>query len=345
MGYLPYEEPGIVSLLSLSSLLILLNLVHWIFDKVLYCGLIGQIFIGIVWGIPVGGTAWLTEGTQHAIQAFGYLGLICLVFEGGLSTDLVQFKKTLTVSVSVATIGLLLPIALSFILMAIPFDGADGIGSVYPTPLAAFSAGAALCSTSLGTTFAILSSAGMQKSRTGTILIGAAMMDDVVGLVMVNIVKTLGEGSATGWGIATPIVASFGMLLVTLIIAPYVLKPIWLLMVTFYRSQRVGRKTTKAALLLRTIPHLEFILSTFVLVAYVTIAGFIHASVLFAAFIAGGIVTSLWAAGDPPPEGEHSTGSAEMYEGYYIPMAQYVLVPFFFVYVYKLKNIFKRRKS
>lgn len=331
MGYLPYQEPGIVTLLSLSSLLILLNLVHWIFDKVLYCGLIGQILIGIVWGIPVGGTAWLTEGTQDAIQAFGYLGLICLVFEGGLSTDLVQFKKTLTVSVSVATIGLLLPIALSFILMVIPFDGGEGIGSVYPTPLAAFSAGAALCSTSLGTTFAILSSAGMQKSRTGTILIGAAMMDDVVGLVMVNIVKTLGEGSATGWGIATPIVASFGMLLVTLIIAPYVLKPIWLLLVTFYRSQRVGCSTTKAALLLRTIPHLEFILSTFVLITYVTIAGFIHASVLFAAFIAGGIITYLWAAGDPPPEGEHSTWSAEMYEGYYRPMAQYILVPFFFV--------------
>lgn len=331
MGYLPYEEPGITTLLSLASLLILLNLVHWIFDRVLYCGLIGQILIGIVWGIPVGGTAWLSEGTQLAIQAFGYLGLICLVFEGGLSTDLAQFKKTLTVSASVATIGLLLPIALSFILLAIPFSGGDGVGTVYPTPLAAFSAGAALCSTSLGTTFAILSSANMQKSRTGTILIGAAMMDDVVGLVMVNIVKTLGEGSATGWGIATPIVASFGMLLVTLVIAPYLLKPGWLLLVTFYHSQRVGCRTTKAAMCLRTIPHLEFILSTFVLIAYVTIAAFIHASVLFAAFIAGGIVSYLWAAGDPPPEGEHSTGSGEMYEGYYTPMAQYVLMPFFFV--------------
>lgn len=83
-------------------------------------------------------------------------------------------------SVSVATVGLLAPIALSFLLLVFPFGG-DGGGR--PTALAGFSAGAALCSTSLGTTFAILSSVGMQRTRAGTILVGAAMMDDVVGLV------------------------------------------------------------------------------------------------------------------------------------------------------------------
>ncbi len=332
MGYLPYEEPGIVTLLSLSSFLIVLNAIHLIFDKLLYCGLIGQILIGIVWGIPVGGTSWLNEGTQHAIQQLGYLGLILLVFEGGLSTDLVQFRKTILVSAGVATVGLLLPIALSFIMLAIPFDG-----GVYPSPLAAFSAGAALCSTSLGTIFAILSSAGLRKTRTGTILVGAAMMDDVVGLVMVNIVATLGNGDTSGWLIARPIVGCFGMLLVTLVVAPLVLKPVWLMMVGLYRGtsrsaeRENGKTELKMASLLHKVPHISFVMSTLVLITFVTIAGFIHASVLFAAFIAGGIVTYLWTAASTSSENVVKTGPALMYEGYFLPVTQCVLAPFFFV--------------
>src|SRR5277367_1712575 len=112
MPYLPYEEPGITVILSLTSFLILLNGIRYVLDKLLYCGLIGEIFIGIVWGLPVGGTAWLTEGTQEAVQAFGYLGLVGLVFEGGLSTSLAQLRKAMLLSVSVATVGLLVPIAL-----------------------------------------------------------------------------------------------------------------------------------------------------------------------------------------------------------------------------------------
>jgi Kef-type K+ transport system membrane component KefB len=206
MPYLPYEEPGITVILSLSSFLLLLNGVRYVLDHLLYCGIIGEILIGVVWGLPVGGTEWLSHGTQEAVQAFGYLGLISLVFEGGLSTDLALLRKSVYMSISIATVGLLMPIALSFVLLVMPFPTTNG--NVYPTPLAAFSAGASLCSTSLGTTFAIISSANLQKSRVGVVLIGAAMMDDVVGLVMVNIVTTLGSGSTRGWAIARPIVSS-----------------------------------------------------------------------------------------------------------------------------------------
>jgi Kef-type K+ transport system membrane component KefB len=167
MSYLPYEEPGIIVILSLTAFVVLLNGIRYGLDKLLYCGLIGEIFLGTIWGLPVGGTAWLNRNTQEVIQAFGYLGLIGLVFEGGLSTSPTQLRKTMFVSVSVATVGLLMPIALSFLLLLLPFE--SNAGAAYPSPLAAFSAGASLCSTSLGTTFAILSSANMQKTRTGVI--------------------------------------------------------------------------------------------------------------------------------------------------------------------------------
>lgn len=63
------------------------------------------------------------------------------------------------------------------------------------------------------------------------ILVGAAMMDDVVGLVMVNIVTTLGSGDIGGWPIARPIVASFGLLIVSLAVRRFILTPIWLYLV------------------------------------------------------------------------------------------------------------------
>ena len=338
MPYLPYEEPGITTILSLTSFLLLLNIARYILDRLLYCGIIGEILIGIICGLPVGGTSWLSQGTQETIQSYGYLGLIGLVFEGGLNTNLALLKKTVYMSVSVATIGLLMPIALSFILLALPFNG--GEGTMYPSPLAGFSAGASLCSTSLGTTFAILSSANMQKTRVGVVLVGAAMMDDVVGLVMVNIVTTLGSGGTGGWPIARPIAASFGMLLVTLALGPYVLRPVWRWVASHFQiggavisenSKSTFRQTTTRVI--HHIPHLGFILSTAVLIIYVTIASFIDASVLFAAFIAGGVVSFLWGVQREQLEDDTSPddGPSKMYEEYYKAPMDYILVPFFFV--------------
>lgn len=85
-----------------------------------------------------------------------------------------------------AITGIAVPIGLSFVLLRL----ADA------TPLQAFAAGAALCSTSLGTTFTILSTTDLAKTRLGVVLTGAAMMDDVVGLVMVQVIINLGGTSS-----------------------------------------------------------------------------------------------------------------------------------------------------
>lgn len=77
---LPYHEPGIVTILIISSFLLLLNAVNHVLDKIIYCGLIGQLFIGIAWGVP--GANWLSEELQHTIVQLGYIGLILIVYEG-----------------------------------------------------------------------------------------------------------------------------------------------------------------------------------------------------------------------------------------------------------------------
>ncbi len=77
---LPYHEPGIDTLLILVSLLLLLNFINALLDKVLYCGLLGQVLIGIAWGTP--GAKWLSTEVEQVIVQLGYVGLILLVYEG-----------------------------------------------------------------------------------------------------------------------------------------------------------------------------------------------------------------------------------------------------------------------
>lgn len=79
---LAYHEPSMRSIIIMSGFLLVLNIFNAILDKLLYCGLIGQLFIGILWGSP--GANWLDQELQEVIQILGYLGLIMLVYEGKL---------------------------------------------------------------------------------------------------------------------------------------------------------------------------------------------------------------------------------------------------------------------
>jgi hypothetical protein len=77
---LPYREPGIVVILVLTSFLLLLAVVNAAVDKLLYCGLLGQVLIGIAWGSP--GAKWLSASAEETVVQLGYLGLVLLVYEG-----------------------------------------------------------------------------------------------------------------------------------------------------------------------------------------------------------------------------------------------------------------------
>lgn len=73
---LPYHEPGIETILIQTGFLLALNLINTALDKIIYCGLIGQLLIGMAWGVPGGNL--LELNVQESIQQLGYLGLLCL---------------------------------------------------------------------------------------------------------------------------------------------------------------------------------------------------------------------------------------------------------------------------
>jgi Kef-type K+ transport system membrane component KefB len=287
---LPYQEPGIRGILTLSSFLLVLNVVNFILDRLLYCGLLGQVLVSIAWGLP--GARWLSPNVEEVVVQLGYLGLILLVYEGisrlqcllsdpkacigGLSTSISSLKANFILSIAVALTGIAVPIALSFSLRTL----------VGATPLQAFAAGAALCSTSLGTTFTILSTSGLVKTRLGIVLTSAAMMDDVVGLVMVQVISNFGIKSHSSLGpitIIRPVLVSLAFAIVVPLMCKFIVKPIRLLLSN--RGQHGYIPTSLRRVL--CLKHTAFLLHTGILIGLVTGASYAGTSVLFAAYTAG----------------------------------------------------------
>ena len=79
-GFLVYHEPNIVQILVLISFFFFLSFGEWLSNKVFRAGLIGQIIVGMIYGLPLGNV--LDVGWQQAFVALGYLGLILIIFEG-----------------------------------------------------------------------------------------------------------------------------------------------------------------------------------------------------------------------------------------------------------------------
>ncbi|TQN64961.1 Na(+)/H(+)-K(+) antiporter GerN [Colletotrichum shisoi] len=301
---LAYHEPSITTIIILSGFLLLLNGVNFALDKLVYCGLVGQVFLGIAWGTP--GAKWLPQEMEQSIMQLGYLGLILIVFEGGLSTSFRSLKANVLLSIGVAITGIAVPMGLSFTLSSM----------VGASPLQAFAAGAALCSTSLGTTFTVLGTSGLTTTRMGVVLTSAAMMDDVIGLIMVQIVSNLGGGGSGGFNAVTevrPVLVSLGSATLVPAACKLIVGPVTLRL-NAMREKSPGSKLDDILRLRQT----ALVLHTcwlFGLVVGGTLAG---TSSLLAAYVAGATI-SWWdsevphlAARAHNMTGASATGSSSM---------------------------------
>ncbi|KAF5545595.1 Na+ H+ antiporter [Fusarium mexicanum] len=344
---LPYHEPSITIVAILSSFLLLLSLINYGLDKIAYCGLIGQIALGIAWGTP--GAKWLSREAEDAIVQLGYLGLILLVFEGGLSTSFGSLKANLGLSSIVATTGIVLPIGLSFAFMPM----------INATPLQAFAAGSALCSTSLGTTFTILGTSGLSATRLGVVLTSAAMMDDVIGLIMVQVISNLGGDTFDAITVVRPVVVSLGFAIVIPVLCRFIVLPLTVRLNAFRKANPTSRISKVFAM-----SQTAFAIHTGYLLGIVIGATFAGTSSLLAAYIAGAtiswwdsdiphleaqeigtnateatgeaLVTEELATQDSAPENRarvkvmEGGSGAEIFHRYYEPALHHILKPFFF---------------
>jgi Kef-type K+ transport system membrane component KefB len=217
---------------------------------------------------------------------------------GGLSTSFQSLKANIVLSSAVALTGIGVPIGLSYILQ--PLLGA--------TAIQAFAAGAALCSTSLGTTFTVLASSGLSSSRLGVVLTSAAMMDDVVGLVMVQVISNLGSGDISAVVIIRPVLVSVAFAVIVPLLCCLCVKPSTVVLNRFRRNHP-DAWIAKLLCLRQT----ALIMHTALLLGLVAGASYAGTSNLFAAYIAGAVI-SWWDSEVPHAvvQQEEKTASKEM---------------------------------
>jgi Kef-type K+ transport system membrane component KefB len=197
---------------------------------------------------------------------------------GGLATDIKTLRENLLLSTVVAVTGIGMPICLSFVLQSL----------IQIDSLQAFGAGAALCSTSLGTTFTVLMTSGLIDSRLGVVLSSAAMMDDIVGLVMVQIISSLGtsRGSSVAPTIPRSILVSIAYAVLTPLICAYFVLP-----ATKSVVDKMAKKDNTATSVFLTSKPAYFVYETLFLISMVISATYAGTSGLFAAYLSGAVAS------------------------------------------------------
>ncbi|CRK30179.1 hypothetical protein BN1708_015774 [Verticillium longisporum] len=325
-GFLEYHEPQVQQILIIISFFFFLALAEWISDKIFKAGLIGQMIVGLLYGIPIGNV--MPIEWQETFVSLGYIGLILIIFEGGLTVHLGLLKANFFLSFCAATIGILIPIGLCFALLHIAF----GYGAVET-----FIIGAALSVTSLGTTFVVIGSAAkgidFAKTKVGTVLISAAVVSDVTGLIMASVIHNLGsvadggDDVNLGWLIGRPILASALLGILTPLVAKFVAGPIfrWYIEDIFARYKHTS----------------NIFLMVVTLCAFVSIAGFAGASALYGSFLAGTFLSALPCIHPDGPfmvfDREHGESDPDKtptfvhtFEKYFLGAQTYILQPMFF---------------
>jgi Kef-type K+ transport system membrane component KefB len=186
-------------LIMLVVLLILARIGSRIFAKFGTPGLIGEIIIGVVIAnLTIGDWSFLSmldiqmdpaNENYEVLELFAELGVIFLLFSVGLETRVSDLMSVGKAAMLVATLGVIVPFVLGFAVIEVTGDGLN----------AALFMAAAMVATSVGITARVIKDMKLIDTKEARIIIGAAVIDDILGMIVLAVV--IGMSSGTGGGI------------------------------------------------------------------------------------------------------------------------------------------------
>ena len=163
----------------------------------------------LIGGVAIGSGLHLVDPHDVTIHLLSDLGVILLLFVIGLETDLKKLMQVGGSATAVAVVGVALPLLGGF-----AFGELLGLSAMVSLFL-----GASLTATSVGITARVLSDLGHLQDDASQIILGAAVVDDIIGLVLLTIVGTLAAGGAlTVLGIGKIVLIAFGFVLLAIVI-------------------------------------------------------------------------------------------------------------------------------
>ena len=181
-------------LLDLSILLFTAKAFGLLAKRIGVPEVVGQIVAGLVFGPALLGVVKETDFLEHMAE----IGVMMIMFEAGLNTDMKEMKKTGVKAAVIALVGVLVPMGMGLLLF-IPFYG-QGM-PVSDMLLRGLFMGTIISATSVSITVAALKELGRLNDTVGTAITGAAIIDDVIGIIALTVVISMkgGDGS-TGIG-------------------------------------------------------------------------------------------------------------------------------------------------
>ena len=207
------DDPVTALLVALVAIFVATKILGAVAQRLGQPAVLGELLAGVLLG---GSVLGVVDANDPILRAMAEIGVMILLFETGLHTEL---RSLLSVGSSAATVGM----------AGVVFPFALGYGTALSFGIAhipALVCGAALCATSVGISARVLSDLGRLETPEGRVVLGAAVLDDVVGLVILSVVAALVSGATlTALGITRVAAVAVGFVVAAVVIGMRIAPP------------------------------------------------------------------------------------------------------------------------
>lgn len=196
-------------LLALLAIFAAAKLFGELAERIGQPAVLGEMIGGIVIGVS---GLHLIDAHNPVLHVLSELGVLLLLFLIGLETDIRRLISVGGASAAVAAVG-----------VALPFAAGYGVGSWlnYPTTVSVF-LGAALTATSVGITARVLSDLGRLKDDESQVILGAAVVDDIIGLILLTVISAVAIGEKlTVFAVGKIVAIAFGFVAVAIVVGSF----------------------------------------------------------------------------------------------------------------------------
>lgn len=200
-------------LFDLFAIFVAAKVVGEIFERLSLPSVLGEILAGVALGPYALG--WIHPA--DVIHLIAEMGAIFVLFHAGLETNPQDLIRVGRKSLLVAVAGIVVPFLLGFAYMKWRGDASTE----------AIFVGAAMVATSVGITARVLGDLGVLSVRTAKIILGAAVFDDILGMILLAVVASLASGGRLEWlhlGVLTVEAAAFACFMI--FVAPHLVRRI-----------------------------------------------------------------------------------------------------------------------
>lgn len=191
-------------LLPLAMILVLSKLLSIGARKLGLPQVIGLLLTGVLLGLItlIPNQTIFSDSSMEGISFIAEIGVILIMFSAGLETDLKQIKETGVAASVITVLGVIFPMGLGFLASLVLPSIQDAAGNVdmTRTMFRNFFYGVILTATSVSVTIATLKELGKLNSKIGTAIVSAAILDDIIGVIILSVIISLDEAVVNGGG-------------------------------------------------------------------------------------------------------------------------------------------------